>query len=161
VVDLMSSSEVEKWKTLKLPSFLYESIQSISERENRAMWEVIADAFSYYEAQKRQPKLKMELPILEKLSWYIAKITYGVSFFLAKPTDVNYTITIATLDETEKRLGVDLKELKDAVAFYKNLKRRSKSKRITVVKVMKITISRMIENTLSKTAGEKVGSQGT
>jgi hypothetical protein len=157
----MSSSEEEKWKTVKLPSFLHESIQSMSERENRAMWEVIADAFSYYEAQKRQPKLKMELPVLEKLSWYIAKITYGVSFFLAKPTDVNYTITMTTLEETEKRLEVDLKELKYAIAFYKNLKRRSKSKRITVVKVMKIAISRMIENTLSKTEGEKVGSQGT
>jgi len=146
----MSEEKFKKWKTIKIPSFLYSSIREMSYRENRAVWEVISDAFSYYSAQKRKPKLKMELPLLEKLSWYIAKISFGVSFCIAKPSDVNYKITLATIEETEQRLGVDLKELREAIIFYKILKRRSPSKRIAMIKVLKVAISRMIEKTLSK-----------
>jgi hypothetical protein len=132
------------WKSIDVPDVLHTKIKEFSAREQRAMWQVIYDAISYYESQKRKPKIKQELPLLEKVSWYIAKASMAVCWYLATLRDENFEMTMKTLEELESRLKVDLTELKGVLVTYRNIKKKTSKHRAVVLKALKRAVQSMI-----------------
>jgi hypothetical protein len=140
---------LSEYTKITIPLFLRNRLSTIRSRENRALWEILNDAISFYEAQKRSPRIKQKLPPLEKLSWYITKLCFGVSYFLSNPSEENFEQTLKMIESTQNRLKIDMSGLKDTIVFYKNLKSKGRDKRVAVMKVVKDMVARMIERTLS------------
>jgi len=138
------SIKQERWKHIKVPNTLKEKLKQMSEREKRAIWQIIYDAFTYYESQKRKPRIKEDLPMLDKISWYIAKISMAVSWYLATLSDINYLLTVKTITDTGARLGVDMSELLSVLETFKNIKQKTPKHRALVLKALKKTIQDMI-----------------
>jgi len=139
-----NSIKQERWKHIKVPASFKEKLKQMSEREKRAIWQIIYDAFTYYEAQKRRPRIKEDLPILDKVSWYIAKTSMAVCWYLATLSDTNYELTVKTITETGARLGVDTRELLSVLETFKNIKQKTSKHRALVLKALKKTIQDMI-----------------
>ena len=142
----MSENKIkqERWKHIKVPASFKEKLKQMSEREKRAIWQIIYDAFTYYESQKRKPRIKEYLPMLDKISWYIAKISMAVSWYLATLSDINYLLTVKTITDTGARLGVDMSELLSVLETFKNIKQKTPKHRALVLKALKKTIQDMI-----------------
>jgi hypothetical protein len=134
----------ERWKHIKVPAYFKEKLKQLSEREKRAIWQILYDAFSYYESQKRRPKIKEELPMLDKVSWYIAKVSMATCWYLATLSDTNYELTVKTISEAGARLGVDMSELLNVLSTFKNIKQKTSKHRALVLKALKKTIQEMI-----------------
>ena len=134
----------EKWKHIKVPASFKEKLKQMSEREKRAIWQIIYDAFTYYESQKKRPRIKEDLPMLDKISWYIAKTSMAVSWYLATLSDTNYELTVKTITDTGARLGVDMSELLSVLETFKNIKQKTSKHRALVLKALKKTIQDMI-----------------
>jgi hypothetical protein len=134
----------EGWKHVKVPAFFKEKLKQMSEREKRAIWQIIYDAFTYYESQKRKPRIKEELSILDKISWYIAKVSMATCWYLATLSDTNYELTVKTITDTGARLGVDMSELLSVLETFKNIKQKTSKHRALVLKALKKTIQDMI-----------------
>ena len=133
-----------KWCNVKVPDYLLENIDSISKREKRARWQIIYDSVSYYEAQKKKPVIKSELPMLEKVSWYIAKLSQAVTWYITNPDENHYQLTIKTISEIGSRLDVDVKDLLGVLETFKNIKKKTSKHRALVLKALKDTIASMI-----------------
>jgi len=132
------------WKSIDVPEVLHSKIKELALRERRAMWQIIFDAILYYESQKRKPKIKQELPLLEKVSWYIAKASMAVCWYLATLRDENFDLTMKTLSDIGSRLGVDVSELQSVLTTYKNIKKKTSKHRAVVLKALKSTVQSMI-----------------
>jgi len=133
-----------KWNNVKVPDYLLEKIDSISKREKRARWQIIYDSVSYYEAQKKKPVIKSELPKLEKVSWYIAKLSQAVTWYITNPDENHYQFTVKTISDIGSRLDVDVKELLGVLETFKNIKKKTSKNRALVLKALKDTIASMI-----------------
>ena len=96
-----------KWSTIKVPKEFLEKLREVSENEGRAYWRVLTEALSFYVTQKKKPKKKTELPILDKCSWYIAKVSMSVGALKENPTEKNLNYLRRTLEQIEERLGID------------------------------------------------------
>jgi hypothetical protein len=134
----------DTWRLVKVPSYFHEKLKNLSIREKRAIWQIIYDAFTYYESQKRKPRIKEELPLLEKISWYIAKLSMATCWYLATLSDMNYLLTVKTISEIGARLGVDVSELLSILDSFKNIKQKTSKHRALVLKALKKTIQEMI-----------------
>jgi hypothetical protein len=143
------------WKSIDVPEALHSKIKELALREQRAMWQVIYDAISYYESQKRKPKIKQELPLLEKVSWYIAKASMAVCWYLATLRDENFDLTMKTLSDIGSRLGVDMSSLTSVLTTYRNIKKKTSKHRAVVLKALKSTVQSMI--LLLASEGEEKG----
>lgn len=133
-----------EWSSIHIPRQLKERIKALKEREKRAEWEIVLDAIAYYETLKKKPKTKEEFPSLEKATWYITKLAMSVAYYLATSKDENYYLTLATIEETGKRLRVDMKILVEALTNYKNSKIKTPKKRATILKALKIIIREIL-----------------
>jgi len=98
---------VSNWTTIKVPKELIPKIKEVSEKEGRAYWRVLTEALSFYTTQKRKPRVKEDLPALDKCSWYIAKCAMSVGALKENPSEANLAYLRRTLNQIEERLGVD------------------------------------------------------
>lgn len=140
----MSELFTTKFSNVKVPEELKERIKSIATAEGRAMWQVILDGISFYESQRRRSRLKEELPLHEKVSWYIAKLSMAVCHYLATGKDENFYETLATIDEVGKRLKVDVSLLTSTLNNFRNSRRKTPKKRAAVLKTLKLLIQDLI-----------------
>ena len=70
-----------KWKTIKIPQYLYDKLKSMTNKTHPHMYQVIEKALEHYEIYLKKPKKKSELPRLDKAAWYIVKLVTGVTCF--------------------------------------------------------------------------------
>jgi len=97
----------KRWTTIKVPTELREFIRLLALRENKAEWQVLTNAVSFYYAQTKKPRIKEDASILDKVSWYITKIGSSVGEFKANPTPENFEKLKKTAAQIQERLGVD------------------------------------------------------
>ena len=81
-----------KWTTIKVPKEIRDKIREISESEGRAYWRVLTEAISFYVTQKKKPRVKEDLPALDKCSWYIAKVSMSVGALKENPNESNFCL---------------------------------------------------------------------
>lgn len=104
-----------KFKTLSIPQDLHERITEISKKLKVSKWRVIEQAISLLYTYIKKPYKKAEIPILDKVSWYIAKVGMSVGALKENPTKENYEKTKTTLNQVFERLLVDTETIERAV----------------------------------------------
>lgn len=95
-----------EWTTVAVPRALHSLIKAVAEREKRPAWSVVQQAVSFYYAQSKQPRLKENLSLLEKVSWYVVKVCMSCGAFKEDPSDEKLRKLEKAVSEAAARLGV-------------------------------------------------------
>jgi hypothetical protein len=107
-----------KGATIWVPLEFKQKVRTLAQRLGKAEWKVLLDALSLYETSLRKPKSKEELPVVDKVLWYIQKLSMSVGEFKASPTEENLQRTLKTIQQVRERLGVDTSLLERALVDY-------------------------------------------
>jgi hypothetical protein len=107
-----------KGATIWVPLEFKQRVKALAQRLGKAEWRVLLDALSLYETSLRKPKVKEELPIVDKVLWYVEKLCMSVGEFKASPTEENLQRTLKTISQVRERLNVDTSLLERALTDY-------------------------------------------
>jgi len=114
-----------KGTTIYVPAELKERIRALSEKTGKVQWKVLLDALAFYETTVRQPRAKEELPVVDKVVWYMQKLSMSIGALKENPSDENISKTVKTMIQVRDRLGVDTSLLERAVVDYARLVRNA------------------------------------
>ena len=103
-------------KTVKVPEPLWYGIREHSKREKIPMWQVIQRAWTYWLGARRSNHAGHAE--LDKLAWYIYKLSASVGEFRANPTENNLAKLTKTCEQISQRLGVDTSLITNAATSY-------------------------------------------
>ena len=126
----MGSEELQKGRgrgtTIWVPPEFKEKVKQLAQKQGKAEWKVLLDAIALYETSIRKPRVKEELPIVDKVVWYIEKLCMSVGEFKASPSEENLNRTLKTVSQVRERLGVDTSLLERALLDYHRLLKSNK-----------------------------------
>jgi hypothetical protein len=114
------SSQTTVW----VPKELKERIKSLADRYGKPQWKVLLDALSLYETSIRKARTKEELPVVDKVVWYIEKLSMSIGALKENPSDTNLQKTLKTLKQVKERLDVDTRLLERAINDYITLTKK-------------------------------------
>jgi hypothetical protein len=115
--------------TIWAPLEFKERVKALAQKQGKAEWKVLLDALSLYETSLRKPKTKEELPVVDKVVWYIQKLSMSVGELKASPTEENLQKTLKTVQQVKERLEVDTSLLERALTDYVRLLKGNKKER--------------------------------
>jgi hypothetical protein len=107
-----------KGATIWVPNEFKARVKALSKKYGKAEWKILLDALALYEASIRKPKLKEELPIVDKVIWYIEKLSMSVGELKANPTNDNLQKTLKTIQQVKERLNIDTSILERSLIDY-------------------------------------------
>jgi hypothetical protein len=110
-----------KGTTIYVPAELKEKIKALSEKTGKVQWKVLLDALALYETTVRQPRVKEELPVIDKAVWYMQKLAMSIGSLKENPSEENLNKTVKTIQQVRDRLGVDTSLLERAATDYVRL----------------------------------------
>jgi hypothetical protein len=110
-----------KETTIYVPQEFKQKIKQLSERTGKAQWRILLDAITLYESTLRRPKTKEELPIVDKIVWYMQKLSMSIGALKENPSEENLARTLNTIRQVKERLLVDTGLLERAVLDYVKL----------------------------------------
>lgn len=110
-----------KETTIYVPQEFKQKLKQLSERTGKVQWRVLLDALTLYESTLRRPKTKEELPIVDKIVWYIQKVSMSIGALKENPSEANLEKTMKTISQIRERLNVDTALLERAVVDYVRL----------------------------------------
>jgi hypothetical protein len=110
-----------KETTIYVPVEFKRKIKELSERTGKAQWRILLDALALYESTLRKPKMKEELPVVDKVVWYMQKLSMSIGALKENPSEANLEKTMKTIQQVKERLGVDTSLLERAVVDYVKL----------------------------------------
>ncbi len=119
----------EKGTTIWVPVEFKERVKQLAQKQGKAEWKILLDALALYETSLRKPRVKEELPIVDKVVWYVQKLAMSIGEFKANPTDENLQKTLKTIQQIKERLGVDTSILERAVNDYHRLLKGNRKER--------------------------------
>jgi len=96
-----------RWTTIKVPVELRDAIKALSEKFGVPEYRVVWWGVSFFTEQISHPRIKEYLPLLDKASWYIAKLSMSVGAFKENPTPDNMSKLMKTAMQVSERLRVD------------------------------------------------------
>jgi hypothetical protein len=142
----MRSEELPKGKgrgsTIWVPTEFKEKVKALAEKQGKAEWKILLDALALYETTLRKPKVKEELPVVDKVVWYIQKLAMSVGELKALPTEENLHRTLKTIQQVKERLGIDTSLLERAVSdYYRLLKGNNRSREDEVEARMEVNMA--------------------
>jgi len=117
-----------KWSKIKVPRELHQELMTLSKREGIAAWKIIHRALSYWRATNREHHANH--PALDKLAWYIFKLSSSVGEFRGFPSPANLDLLDKTCSQLEERLGVNANKIRMAARVY--LKQPSSQNRMVL-----------------------------
>ena len=118
-----------KGATIWVPLEFKTRVKALAEKQGKAEWKVLLDAIALYETSLRKPRAKEELPIVDKVVWYVQKLAMSVGELKANPTDENLQKTLKTVQQVRERLGVDTSLLERALTDYVRLLKGNRRER--------------------------------
>jgi len=118
-----------KGATIWVPIEFKEKVKALAQKQGKAEWKVLLDAIALYEASLRKPRVKEELPIVDKVLWYIEKLCMSVGEFKANPSEENLQRTLRTVSQVKERLGIDTSLLERALIDYSRMVKGSNKSR--------------------------------
>jgi hypothetical protein len=110
-----------KETTIYVPVEFKRKIKELSERTGKAQWRLLLDALTLYESTLRKPRVKEELPVVDKVVWYMQKLAMSIGSLKENPSEDNLNKTVKTIQQVRDRLGVDTGILERAVTDYVRL----------------------------------------
>jgi len=114
-----------KGTTIWVPMEFKSKVIELSKRYKKPQWKLLLEALSLYEAQLRKPKVKEDLPIVDKVVWYMQKLGMSIGILKANPTDENMQKTLNTITQVRDRLGIDTGVLERAVNDYVTINKKT------------------------------------
>jgi hypothetical protein len=114
-----------KGTTIWVPREFKTRVIELSKRYKKPQWKLLLEALSLYEAQLRKPKVKEDLPIVDKIVWYMQKLGMSIGILKANPTDENMQKTLNTITQVRDRLGIDTGVLERAVNDYVTINKKT------------------------------------
>jgi hypothetical protein len=118
-----------KGATIWVPGEFKERVKHLAQKQGKAEWKVLLDALAFYETSLRKPRVKEELPVVDKIIWYIQKLSMSIGELKVNPTDENLQKTLKTVQQVRERLGVDTSLLERALTDYVRLLKGNKKER--------------------------------
>ena len=139
-------SKKTKWTTVKLPVEIRDKIKRLAGRFGMSQWELVNWTLGFAESQLRKPKIKKDLPALDKISWYAAKLGMAVGAFRENPTEDNLGNAERVCIQIMERLGVDTSSLIKVLHDYweKRDKRESRGLKMEISMELKFVIMEMM-----------------
>jgi hypothetical protein len=125
----MSERGKSKGATIWVPVEFKQRVKALAEKQGKAEWKVLLDAVALYETTIRRPRTKEDLPVVDKVIWYVQKLAMSVGELKASPTEENLQKTLKTIQQVKERLGVDTAILERAVNDYYKLLRGNRRER--------------------------------
>jgi hypothetical protein len=113
-----------KHSSIYAPPEFKEKIKYLSEKTGKPQWKILLEALALYETSLRKPRAKEELPIVDKVVWYIEKLCMSVGALKENPSDANLQKTMKTVSQIRERLGVNTSLLEKAVQDYVSVVKR-------------------------------------
>jgi hypothetical protein len=110
-----------KETTIYVPVEFKQKIKQLSEKTGKAQWRILLDALALYESTLRKPRTKEELPVVDKVVWYMQKLSMSIGALKENPSEENLSKTMKTIQQIKERLGVDTSLLERAVVDYVRL----------------------------------------
>jgi hypothetical protein len=110
-----------KSTTIYVPLEFKAKVKELSDRTGKAQWRILLDALTLYESQLRQPKIKEELPVADKVVWYMQKLSMSIGALKENPSEENLSKSMKTIQQVRDRLGVDTSLLEKAARDYASL----------------------------------------
>ena len=131
-----------KWTTIRVPKELADLLKKMSEEKGMAYWKVIMNAISWYNAVAKDTRRRDEIPLLDKISWYIVKLSYSVSKFKDEPSENNLNWLTKMVGQIYERLKVDVSYILRTAKAY--MESRSKDDLIELNMAWKMAITDII-----------------
>jgi len=97
-----------EWSTIRVPKELKNKLLELSEKKNVAYWKVIQEALSWYQSNVLETRNRELIPDIDKVSWYIVKLSYSVAKFRDNPSKENFEWLQKIVLQIKERLGVNL-----------------------------------------------------
>ena len=104
------------WKWVRIPQELYTEIKNQAQREKTAAWKILNRSWSYWRSTNRNHHV--EHKDLDKISWYIYKVSASIGELRGFPTPANFEKLDKTLKQIEARLKVNTEKVKLAASQY-------------------------------------------
>jgi len=106
------------WTTIRVPKSLARRIRELSEEKGVAMWKILLQLTSFYSSIVKDTRRRDEIPILDKLSWYIVKLSYSISKMKDEPNEENFKWLVKTISQIKDRLNIDVTYILDIAKSY-------------------------------------------
>jgi len=107
-----------KWTSIYVPQEFKDRVKALSEKTGKAQWKVLLDALALYETQLRKPRAKGDLPVVDKVIWYVEKLAMSVGALKERPDEEALNRTLKTVQQVKDRLGINTALLEKAVKDY-------------------------------------------
>jgi len=130
------------WTTIRVRRELKNTIQEHAMKLGIPMHKFIAKSIMFFVEQERKPKLKKDLPLIDKVSWYITKLSMSVGRFKENPTEGNLEKLIETANEVSERMEVDTSWIVKAGTDY--FKRKDSESSMELNTALKNTVIMLI-----------------
>jgi len=108
----------KRGSSIWVPREFKERLATLSRRYGKPQWKILLDALAMYEAYFRKSRGKEELPKVDKVVWYIEKLSMSVGAFKENPSKENLEKSMKTLAQVRERLQVDTSLLERALNDY-------------------------------------------
>ena len=141
----------KKWGTIAVPQEVKDLLERIKARSghDKANWKVLVEALSFYDQILGSSHRKMKMDSVEKVSWYITKLSLAYGSFAVNPTEETTSQLVARLQEVEMRTHVNTSVLQKLVNQYTKLENDAERTRarIELNQAYKLLIKELIMKT--------------
>jgi hypothetical protein len=134
----MVKKMTEKTVHIRIPISLKKEIQDKAKQKGVAMWQIILEAITTHRHVKAGMIQRSEI---DKISWYIYKVSSSFGELRANPNVENKTATLETLRQLHDRLGIEVSDAEIIVKQYDG----SHTKKKSLNDVGKLIVMRIIE----------------
>lgn len=117
------SSGSRGWTSIKVRKDLDSVITEYAKQRGEAKHKVIAKAIHFYVLQEKKAKVKEDLPLIDKITWYIVKMSMSAGRLKENPSEENLNAFLRTVSQIEERFEIRLDWAKRAAQEY--IKERS------------------------------------
>ncbi len=102
----MSQSK-PRYKSIKVREEVYNAIKNYAGRHGMTISSAVLQAVMFLTETERKPRVKENLPLADKVSWYITKTIMSAGAFKAVPSDDNYQRLVKNLEDLHERFNID------------------------------------------------------
>lgn len=142
----MSQEKKYKYKQIHIDETTYNRIKEIAKKTKSKNITVIRQSVDIYYNMVIKPARKSEIPDINKISWYIFKLSQSIGELKQNCNEDNYNYLIKNLEDFEKRLGIDTKYFAEIIdKFYKNECKKNSSTYIEINDNAKLIITSLLE----------------
>ncbi len=133
-----------KYKSIKVKEEVYNAIKNYANKHGTTISSTVLQAVMFLTEADRKPRVKENLPLADKASWYITKTLMSAGVFKAEPSDANYQRLVKNLEDLRERLGIDVSLQLDVIGRLKNKKNWTVDEKMDYNAVFKVLVLQLL-----------------